>query len=55
MDKSKLRQPVSLSLTESEAELLSILTAKGIKTISVFRRGLAIYEKELIDNGEIVV
>ena len=47
MDKSKLRQPVSLSLTEQEAEVLEILQAKGIKIISVFRRGLEAYEKDL--------
>ena len=51
MDKSKLRQPVSLSLTEQEAEVLEILQAKGIKIISVFRCGLSVYEKQLRDNN----
>lgn len=46
--KNKLRQPISLSITEQESELLYQLNAKGIKNISVFRRGLQAYEADLI-------
>lgn len=45
--KTKLRQPISLSITESEASVLELLNAKGIKNVMVFRRGLDEYEKEL--------
>jgi hypothetical protein len=47
MFKRNLKQPISIAITESEAELVEKLTAKGIKIIMIFRRGLEAYEKDL--------
>lgn len=48
--KTKLRRPVSLSITEQESEILDILREKNINPIMIFRRGLSIYESELLNN-----
>lgn len=43
----------TLNITEEENNIVEILKAKGIKIISIWRRGLDAYEKELIDSGEL--
>lgn len=48
MKTNKLRQPVSLSITAEEANILQKLNDKGINNISVFRRGLKVYCEETI-------
>lgn len=40
----------TINWTESENKIVEELQAKGIKIVSIFRRGLSIYEKELQDN-----
>lgn len=49
MKTNKLRQPVSLSITVEESNILNKLNEKGISNISVFRRGLKHYEEDYID------
>lgn len=49
MDTTKLRRPVSLSLTPDEANILSKLNEDGISTIEVFRQGLRTYQEKYID------
>ena len=40
----------TISWTETENKIVEELQAKGIKIISIFRRGLSEYEKDLNDN-----
>lgn len=46
---NKLRQPISLSITVEEANILQKLNDKGISNISVFRRGLKVFCEDTID------
>ena len=48
---AKLTGNTSISgLTNEEVELINVLSAKGIPAVSIFRRGLSEYEKELEAN-----
>lgn len=50
MSNKKLRQPLSLSITAEESELLSKLNAHKISNVAVFRRGLKEYEADMVNN-----
>lgn len=46
--KTKLRRPVSLSITELESELVDLLKTKNINPVMIFRRGLNEYKADII-------
>ena len=48
--KTKLRQPISLSITVEESILLHKLNDNGIKNIDVFRKGLKVFCEETVDS-----
>lgn len=48
--KTKLRQPISISITQEESLLLNKLRENGITNIAVFRRGLKVFCEETVDS-----